>query len=351
MFAPGIPKIMQEFHETSKTTATFVLSIYILGFAFGPLIIAPMSEIYGRSILYNVGNVLFTVFTICTALSTNMGMMMAFRFLNGLAGAVPITIGSGSIADLMPVEMRGRAMAAWALGPLLGPCIGPVAGGYLVRGADWRWVFWLIAILAGIISVFTFFTLKETYAPLILQRKTERLRKETGNPNLVSIFHDSSRTPAQLFKEAIIRPLSLLCTKLIIFLMAIYVAITYGILYLLFTTFSYVFTLNYGFDEGSNGLTFLPAGLGMMIGIVAFGAGSDIVVKKRTAAGLPHTPEVRLSPSFTVTAGMLLPIGLFLYGWTTENSVHWIVPMIGVVIFACGLMGIMVRDSLPLYVR
>lgn len=147
MFAPGIPKIMVEFHSSSSTTATFVLSIYILGFAFGPLIIAPMSEIYGRAPLYNIGNILFTIFTVGAALSNSMGMLLAFRLLMGLTGAVPITIGSGSIADTMPVEKRGRAMSAWALGPLLGPCIGPVAGGYLIEAAGWRWVFWLIVIM------------------------------------------------------------------------------------------------------------------------------------------------------------------------------------------------------------
>lgn len=109
MFAPGIPKIMAEFHQSSSTTATFILSIYILGFAFGPLMIAPLSELYGRSILYNIGNLCFTVFTVGAALSNSIGMLMAFRFLMGLAGAVPITIGSGSIADVMPVEKRGRA--------------------------------------------------------------------------------------------------------------------------------------------------------------------------------------------------------------------------------------------------
>lgn len=149
MFAPGIPKIMVEFNETSATTATFVVSVYVLGFAFGPLLVAPMSEVLGRSLLYNWGNVLFTGFTVGSALAKNMPMLMAFRFLMGLAGSVPITIGSGSIADLMPIELRGRAMSAWALGPLLGPCIGPVAGGYLIKAAGWRWVYWLVTIVVS----------------------------------------------------------------------------------------------------------------------------------------------------------------------------------------------------------
>lgn len=147
MFAPGIPKIMVEFHETSSMTATFVVSVYILGFAFGPLMVAPLSEVYGRRLLYNWGNVLFTVFTVGAALAKNMPMLMAFRFLMGLAGSVPITIGSGSIADIMPIEQRGRAMSAWAMGPLLGPCIGPVAGGYLIKAAGWRWIYWLVVIV------------------------------------------------------------------------------------------------------------------------------------------------------------------------------------------------------------
>lgn len=150
MFAPGIQSIMVEFHSTSTTTATFLVSIYILGFAFGPLLVAPLSEIYGRRPLYIYGNILFAVFTTGTALSNSIGMLLAFRLLMGLAGSVPITIGSGSIADTMPVEKRGRAMSAWALGPLLGPCIGPVAGGYLIRATGWRWVYWLILIIVSI---------------------------------------------------------------------------------------------------------------------------------------------------------------------------------------------------------
>lgn len=147
MFAPSITEIMTEFHSTSNTAATFVLSIYVLGFAFGPLIVAPLSEILGRAPLYNLGNFLFTIFTIAGALSNSLGMLMAFRLLMGLAGSVPITIGSGTIADTMALENRGKAMAVWILGPLFGPSVGPVAGGYLAQAAGWRWIFWLQAIL------------------------------------------------------------------------------------------------------------------------------------------------------------------------------------------------------------
>ncbi|KAH8898268.1 MFS general substrate transporter [Thozetella sp. PMI_491] len=341
MFAPGIQAIMAEFHSTSSTTATFLVSIYILGFAFGPLLIAPLSETFGRSPLYQWGNILFTVFSVGAALSTNMGMLLAFRFLMGLAGAVPITIGSGSIADIIPVEKRGRAMSVWALGPLLGPCIGPVAGGYLIAAAGWRWVYWLIVIAAGILILPSFFFMNETYGPVVLDRKVARLRKETGNAELYSKLDVGRPSAVDKFKLAIMRPLKLLAFTPLVTLLALYVAITYGILYLMLTTFSFVYAQKYGFGPGIVGLTFLPAGIGMMLGVVGFGIITDRMVKTAQGKGFAHKPEIRITPRLTIPAGIPLPIGLFLYGWSTQYSVHWIVPMIGVLIFAAGLMGIM----------
>ena len=126
--------------------------------------------------------------------------------------------------------------------------------------------------------------------------------------------------------------------------MALYVAVTYGILYLLLTTFSYVYPQQYHFGEGTVGLAFLPAGLGMAIGVVSFGQLTDAMVRRRQAKGVEHRPEVRLAPVLTIPCGVVLPIGLFLYGWTTDKGVHWIAPMIGVCLFSAGLMGVMVSS-------
>jgi MFS family permease len=86
--------------------------------------IAPLSELYGRRIVYFVCNVLFLILTIICGESINIGMLVAFRFLAGCAGAAPLSIGGGSITDMMVVEQRGVAMAIFAVGPLLGPIIG-----------------------------------------------------------------------------------------------------------------------------------------------------------------------------------------------------------------------------------
>lgn len=169
------------------------------------------------------------------------------------------------------------------------------------------------------------------------------MRKETGNENLRSKLQ--THKPTEALKLAIVRPLKLLLVTPIVTLQSLYVAITYGILYLLITTFSYVYAGQYHFSEGTVGLSFLPSGIGMMIGVVSFGMLSDEMVKKNQARSVEHKPEIRIAPVMTIPCGVALPVGLFIYGWAADKGVHWIVPMIGVVIFTAGLMGVMV--SLP----
>lgn len=101
-------------------------TVYLIGYCFGPLLIAPLSELYGRAILYNVCNIIFLIFSIACALANNLGALIVFRLLAGIAGSCPVTIGAGSIADMIPLEKRGLAMVLWIMGPLLGPTFGPL---------------------------------------------------------------------------------------------------------------------------------------------------------------------------------------------------------------------------------
>ena len=146
MFAPGVPEVLRKFHSTNHTLGSFVVSVYVLGYAIGPLVVAPCSEIYGRLPVYHTANVTFIIFTIACAVSSNLNMLIGFRFLQGMAGSAPITIGGGTIGDMFIQEQRGGALAIWSMGPLVGPVVGPVAGGFLAKAESWRWVFWVIAM-------------------------------------------------------------------------------------------------------------------------------------------------------------------------------------------------------------
>jgi multidrug resistance protein len=333
-FAPGVPQVLGAFNEKSNTMAAFVVSVYILGFAIGPLIIAPMSELYGRHLLYNISNLLFVLFNIGCALSNSMGMLIAFRFLAGCAGSAPLTLGGGTIADMFPPQQRAGAMAIWSMGPLLGPVVGPVCGGFLVEKKSWVWVFYILAIFGGAFGLLLLVVGRETYAPILLEKKAAKLRKETGNPNMRSILAKDI-PPREIFIRAITRPMKMLFLSPIVGMMSLYIAINYGILYLFFTTITFVFEGQYHFSSGAVGLAYIGVGVGMFVGVAVLGVFSDKIIRQNQAKGTVK-PEHRLPLRLTMPGAIGLPIGVFIYGWTTNFGVHWIVPIIATSLIGLG---------------
>ncbi|KAM0090432.1 hypothetical protein ACP6JD_006240 [Aspergillus fumigatus] len=148
MVAPAGGLVIETFNITSESLASFVVSIYLVGFAVGPLVLGPLSEIYGRLRIYQACNAVFIVWNVACAVAPNVGSLLAFRLFAGIAGSCPLTLGAGSIADLFVPEERGAAMSIYSMGPLMGPVIGPIAGGYLAEAAGWRWIFWVISMAA-----------------------------------------------------------------------------------------------------------------------------------------------------------------------------------------------------------
>ena len=147
MFAPSIDQVMHEMGTTDRNLGSFVVSVYLLGYAFGPLVLAPCSELYGRLPVYHGCTAVFILTNIAYAKSTSMAMLIVFRFITGLFGACPLTVGPGSIADCFYQEQRGKVMAIWTMPVLLGPSVGPAVGAYLANSLGWRWDFWLLVIM------------------------------------------------------------------------------------------------------------------------------------------------------------------------------------------------------------
>lgn len=336
MFAPGVPQAMHDFHSSNSILETLVVSIFVLGFALGPLIGAPLSEMYGRRPIYIVGNLFFCILIICCAVSNSLGMLIAFRFLAGCAGSVPITLGGATVGDMFPADKRGVAMGVWGMGPLLGPTIGPMIGGYLTESKSWRWIFWFQSMLSGTTLLLGLICLRETYAVILLERKTEDLRKCTGNKKLTSMLHDGLSTRERIARS-IVRPVRMLTSSPMVLLLSIYMAFLMGCLYLFVTTFPLVFSQQYGFSTGSTGLTYLGLGLGCFLGLPIAGKTSDMLYKKlQKKNGGEAKPEFRLPP--LAVSAPFVAVSFFWYGWSAEAKVHWIVPIIGTVFFGMGMM-------------
>ena len=153
-----------------------------------------------------------------------------------------------------------------------------MAGGFAAETIGWRWIFYILAITTGVFSILCLLLLRESYAPVLLARKTARLIKETGNTDLKSKL-DTGLTPREVFVRAIVRPMKLLVLSPIVLLLSLYMGVVYGYLYLLFTTFSVVFEQQYHFSSGSVGLSFLGIGIGSLIGLFITGTTSDRILK------------------------------------------------------------------------
>jgi multidrug resistance protein len=333
--AAATPEILHHFHSTNETIGAFVTSVFLLGYTFGPIMIAPLSEMYGRAILYKVCATLFVVFNVACAVSNSLGSLIVFRLLAGIVGSCPVTIGTGSIADMIAAEKRAGVLGAYVIGVAFGPSIGPIAGGYLAPAAGWRWCFWLMAIASGVMAIVAIAFIEESYPYVLLKRKTERLRKETGNMDLRSAL-DTGKTPGDLFAFSILRPLKMLLLP-IVFALSLYQAVVYSYLYLCFTTFGMIFGNQYGFSSGEAGLATLGLGVGAVIGVFGYAVASKKISQRLTEKnGGDPRPEYRLPPM--IFGAFCTPVGLFWYGWSAETKTHWIVPILGTVFISMGMI-------------
>jgi len=184
----------------------------------------------------------------------------------------------------------------------------------------WRWIFYVLSIGASLVTVGTFIFLKETNPVVILERKAKKLRKETGNQSLRSAL-ESPITGRQLLFLSLKRPFKLLFVSPIVLSLSVLMGINYAYLYLCFTTFPIVFQEVYNFSEGISGLAYLGLGIGSMVGLAIIGKYSDPIVVRMTAKYGVRKPEYRLP--LMIFAHLLIPIGLFWYGWSADEHAPW----------------------------
>ncbi|KAM0819225.1 putative Major facilitator superfamily (MFS) profile domain-containing protein [Seiridium cardinale] len=355
ILSPGISKLDEEFGNDVTIIGSMTVSIYLLGYVVGPLFLAPLSEIYGRKPVLGAANVFFCVWQIGCALAPNIATLIVFRFFSGLGGAGCLTLGGGVIGDMFQPDRRGFAMGIWTLGPLFGPTVGPLVGGFVADSIGWRWDFWIVLIIAVIITVLIEFLNKETSHRKLIDVKTARLKKELGRDDLRSCYDNSQHLSAtRTMANGLTRPLKLLFLSPLVFFVSLYIAFVYGVLYLLFTTIPTVFEETYGFELRLTGLVYLAIGVGNLISWAIVTLYSDkSVVRLARANGGVFEPEMRLKIS--ISFSLFLPVTLFWYGWCAYYKTHWIATILSLLPYGLGTVGIFlplttyIVDSYPMY--
>ncbi|POR34074.1 Putative MFS-type transporter [Tolypocladium paradoxum] len=335
-YSGGVFEIMMDFGVSTEVVILGV-SMFVLGFAVGPLIWAPLSELYGRQKLFFFTYMALTAFNAGAAGAPNMAALVVLRFFAGAFGSSPLTNAGGVIADMFSANERGIATSIFAMAPFLGPALGPIAGGFLGEAEGWRWVEGMTAIFTGVLWILNSIVYPETYAPVLLRKRAAALSKKTGNVYISKLDAGMpKKSVGSQFGVALSRPWILLFKEPIVLLTSVYMAIIYGTLYLCFAAFPIVFQQGKGWKPGIGGLAFVGIAVGMMISVV--GTMFDNRRYRRVAAksGGNAPPEARLPPA--LVGSILLPLGLFWFAWTNGSDIHWVVPIIGSGFFAAGIV-------------
>ncbi|KAK2463962.1 hypothetical protein APHAL10511_004013 [Amanita phalloides] len=353
MVAPASEQIAIQFHITSSALIAMTTSVFVLGYAVGPLVLGPLSEIYGRSRVLQLANLWYLAWNIGCSFAQNTGQLIAFRLLAGLGGSAPLSVGGGTLGDIWRPEERGKAISIYSLAPVLGPVVGPVCGAWIADRSTWRWVYWSTSIVDAGIQVAGVFFLRESFAPYLLEQKAKRLRQsmDVENAKIRKIYtiydKNGSRTWKQIFARAMIRPFALLAMEPIIQLIALYMAFAYGLLYLFLTSMPSIFIDTYHESVAISGLHYFALGIGLYIAAQANARFIDrVYVYLKTRNGNVGEPEFRL-PSVFVGA-ILLPIGLLWTGWAAQARVFWVVTDIGIVLLGAGI--VLVFQSISTYI-
>ncbi|KAH6918029.1 major facilitator superfamily domain-containing protein [Coprinopsis sp. MPI-PUGE-AT-0042] len=337
MMAPGLPQVAEKYDITNPTILALTLSIFLISYAMGPLILSPLSEIYGRSWILHISNLLTMAFNLGCAFSPNTGSLLALRFIAGFWGSAPVAIGGGTIGDVFDASERASAMALFTMGPLFGPALGPAAAGFVVQEIGIRWVFILIAIISGFTALIGIPFLRETYGPVIRLRKAGRsANPEAARAKVVEKLGGPRGSKAQIIWINLSRPIVLLFGNFICFVLSLYTALCVsGIYYLMFATFPRLFKDSYGFRPGVGGLAYLGLGLGFLTATFVGAKFSDKMYKTLSNKnGGTGTPEMRMPALFI--ASLIVPVGLLWYGWSAHAKLHWMMPIAGTYIYGFG---------------
>ncbi|KAI0283760.1 major facilitator superfamily domain-containing protein [Russula brevipes] len=315
--------VARQFH-VSKEVAILGVSLFVLGLGLGPLVAGPMSEVHGRNMVYRVSFSLFFVCMFPVAFAPNISVYLVFRFITGFCGAAFLSVAGGSVSDMFSNAQVATPMAFYTICPFLGPELGPILI-FINQHLHWRWTFYVLIILL----------VPETYIPVILKIKAERLRENTGDPNWYSAIEKKEHT--SLARTLIVncyKPFYFVFLNHMAFLLNLWDSLILGILYLTFQAFPIIFEEKHGFNLQSTGLTFLGIATGMLLGLCTMPYWNRTYRRYKEAHGRDPPAEFRLRMG--QVGGVLVPLALLWLALSTYRSVHWVVPVLASVPFGTG---------------
>lgn len=340
IFTAAIPSIM-ELHGISQEVATLGVSLYVLGFATGPIVWASFSEIKGRYLPFVTSLFGFSVFCFATARSGHdLASIFICRYFGGMFGAGPLTLAGAAFSDMYTPKERTGMMTIFSLTVFLGPLLSQPIGGFIVKNQSlgWEWTEYLPGILGSAEFVLLLFLQEESYWPVILARKADRLRRETGDWSIIAKQDTIELDPRAIIQNYLLLPIRMLALDPIILCMSTFGAFVYGLLYLFLTAYPAVFQDVHHMSDGVSGLPYLGLVIGQFINaIVAMFIQKYWLVPRMIKNRGILEPEWVLP--IAVPGSLAFSGGLFWFGWSGyKASIPWIVPTASGILSGFGLL-------------
>ncbi|KAF8659474.1 hypothetical protein AX16_001841 [Volvariella volvacea WC 439] len=326
--------VVNEF-RVSHEVAVLSISLFVEGLGLGPLLVGPLSEVYGRNIVYRVSYGLFFIFAWPVAFAPNIVVYLIFRFISGFCGSAFLSVAGGTVSDMFSDDTVANPMALYTISPFIGPVLGPLISGFINQALYWRWTYRVQLIWTFAQFVALFLCVRETYTPVLLKAKARRLRRITGDSRYWSPLDKAEQRLSRAILISCYKPFQLMFYDRMALLLNIWTALILGILYLAFQAFPVIFQQGHNLNVQSTGMTFLGIGFGMILAISTQPYWNRLYARHAKANNGLIPPETRLIMG--QLGGVLVPLGLYWLAFTTYPHIHWIVPIIASIPFGSGI--------------
>ncbi|KAM0797413.1 MFS multidrug transporter-like protein [Usnea florida] len=344
IFSAATAAVAEHFHVSTEV-GILGLSLYVLGFACGPILWAPLSELKGRKLPLTIAMFGFSIFSIGSAVGKDLQTVLICRFFGGVFGSCPLAVVGAVFSDMFNNRTRGLALTVFSMTVFTGPLLAPFIGGFTVmnKHLGWRWTEYFAALMGFLALGLNLLFLEESYPPIVLVQKASELRRRTLNWGIHAKQEEIEVDFRELVTKNFSRPLRLLVTEPIVLLLSIYMAFIYGLLYLFLTAYPIVFQRIHHFNQGVGGLPYFGMVFGMILSGLYIVFTQRSYAKKLAANNNVTIPEWRLPPA--IAGGVSFTVGLFWFGWSGyREDIHWIAPTLSGLFTGFGLLSIFLQS-------